>query len=230
MRFYQKLAGIGFALSAIVSYMFVVLVPSLPWEQQKSMVIGACFSVSGGYVFCLPALLFDVLSRQRLWTDDRKRFFGVPLFGASVGLLVLSWSAILSPTDLIEWNALKPSVLDPVFLNIVPHASELYSRAELLATCKLIGDNCCQFAATFAALAMISAGLYDTVKPRWPSTMFVLGFLVPSLPAIAEVLEHGDRIDFSVFWVRWLVIGTLSGTALCGLVWAARETWWSNDF
>ena len=235
MQRYLRLAGIGFAVCGAISFLLWSTISVVPWEQQQFNLMAAYFSVSGAYLVSLPALLCDIYARKRLWIDPRARCLGVSLVGASVGLFLLGWIAILSPNGL---ESFRTNQFDRLLCGVGPEpvwtqARQLIHQAELLATCKMLIDNYAQYMVAFAALALFSLALFDTLKPRWLLVSFVLGLLFPLPLFVLDALEQFDYTATPMLQtltesaISWLVLGTFFGFVLIAIVWTVRDGWWT---
>jgi hypothetical protein len=164
MQHYLRLAGKGFAICAAISCLFLSIVSVVPWEQSTFELVGAYFCFSGAYICCFLAVLRDIVTRQRMWANPRARFLGVPLFGASVGLFFLGWSAILRPSDLAD---IRTDEFERFLCGVGPEqlwmpARQLMCQAEILGACKMLIENSVQYAAAFVVLAMVGIAIGDT--------------------------------------------------------------------
>lgn len=169
MKRYLRLAGIGFAVSSVLGYLSTKI-GWVPWEQQLANLTGLYFSISGAYVVSFPYVFYDALTRKGLWAKPRNRSFGVPLLGASFGLLVLGWVAILGPNGLDRsdrFNALLCGVgPEPIW----SQARDIIPKAELLGILNTILESWVQYAAVSALMAIASAFAYDTLKSQKNTT------------------------------------------------------------
>src|SRR5262249_20090403 len=105
MKHYSTLALIGFLLALCLGGLIAgitAIVPVDAWEKFQIYIAVVYFSLSGAYLFCFPAILRDILVRRHGWNDPRVRCIGVPIFGASLGLFVLGWIALLGPNELVS--------------------------------------------------------------------------------------------------------------------------------
>lgn len=149
MKRYLELAVISFAICALLSvtsFVLIYLDMGYPPGEAKKIVIGyTYFSLNGAYFASFQAIVRDVLARQGKWADPWAQCLGVPLIGASLGLLLLGWIALLVPKG---WQA-----------------SELLTKAELLDKCHMVLENCVQYASILAVLAVVGTCVYDMSRP-----------------------------------------------------------------
>jgi hypothetical protein len=171
MKHYLIHAGIGFAICAPIGYLSTQI-GWVPWAQQHADLMGAYFSISGAYLATFPAVLCDILTRRRIWANPRVRCFSVPLVGASLGLFVLGWKAILGAKGLEPFGTARFQQFlcgggpQPLWTQ----ARELINKAELLGTWNVIMENWAQYASVFAALAIAGVWVCDMLKSRKNAT------------------------------------------------------------
>lgn len=231
MHYYFKIAKIGFIITAEIGFCFVIVACLFIPAPQRLLPLATYFIMSGGYVVCLPSILHDMLMKERIWVDPRRRCFGVPLIGASIGLFLLGWAAIVEPTGLVEWRMTQHNLLERGLVNFGTQEYQLIYQAEFLATCKLFVDNWVKYASACAAISVLGVWLYDKIKPCWSTVSFYMGLLLP-LPLIIPFLfdQNTGRLTTFVaiaFLVQtWLVTGSILGAIFTAVVWTVRSGWW----
>ncbi len=161
-----RLAGIGCAIFAFTSCMFLSIFSVVPWEQPQLGLLEAYILVSVVCITILTRIQKAVLARSGKWANSKMRWLGVSLVGASMGLFVLGWISILAPPGL---EAFKTNEFEKFLCGVGPEplwvqARQLMPQAELLAACSLLIENCMQFAAGFALFAIIAVSAYDASK------------------------------------------------------------------
>ncbi|HEY9713786.1 MAG TPA: hypothetical protein V6C72_09965 [Chroococcales cyanobacterium] len=164
MRRYLTLAGTGFASCACLSCLFLSVVTVVPWGYFLLYLMGAYFTFSGAYIATFQAVFRDILFRQHIWAKPRIRTLGVPLVGASAGLVYLGWAAIFKSGGMAELNtnAFTQLLCGAGPESIRRQARQLMPQAEMLAICQMLLDNALQYAAASACLAMFCVWLYDS--------------------------------------------------------------------
>jgi hypothetical protein len=234
MQHYLKLAGIYSAACATASFLFLWTVSVAPEDQRQFELVGTYFCLSFGYLAGLSSMLCDLFTKKRIWTNPLVRFFGVPLLGCSVGLFILGWVAIIGDTSYsgsdLTWLRCYEWVLFCKPLNpLSEQAVALLPRAVLLCVCKSFVENGLQYAALYAALAMLGAWLGDTFRSKWVATSLFMGALLP-LPIffVHEFVQFERSRDLSIEWSTqcWLILGSMTALIAALIVWSVRRGWW----
>jgi hypothetical protein len=137
------------------------------------------FSVSGAYLASCSAYLSDLIARQDKF-DNLLAYLKLCFAGASLGLLLLVWTAFLETpfthTDGVFLTSIGPK-------EIQEQAWKLWPIAELLFESKTILDSCIGYTSFFAALTLINFWIYTTLSSRCSSSriLFGLRLLIPLL-------------------------------------------------
>lgn len=71
--------------------------------MEQTVLIYAYFTLSGGYIAAVRAVLFDILSPLAASNQSTIRYFGVTGLGASMGLFAFAWIFVLSPEHTPEF-------------------------------------------------------------------------------------------------------------------------------
>jgi hypothetical protein len=201
---YLKQALIGLVASCPLCYVLLVSIDFWPkWEDLQVMTTCVYFILSGPFIASCSAFLSDLFSEQDEWANHLMRHFYVFLVGASLGLFLLMWTAILSLNGLgflytgPFQHFLNGAGSEPLRLQ----ARDLVPKAELLAACKMIVENCVQYASFFAALAITNFWTYKLVNhARTPAfLLFCLRSLIPSV-IVTRILFLLNPSDFMTFW------------------------------
>jgi hypothetical protein len=204
MNHYLKLASIGFASTTCLSFLLRLYVSHGAWENQQTNIMGISLCLSGGYVATCSAFLSDLFTGKHPWaTNPMMRLLGISLAGASFGLFLLSWKAILGPNELefLYTHDYQRLLHGYGPEQVVQEARALVPKAQLLCMYKVFLENCVQYALFFAALAIANYWIYNIVSLRQlPSILsFVLRFFIPGLIIVRIVAQSLSPPKFNFF-------------------------------
>lgn len=189
------------------------------------------FCASGAFLTSLPAIVCDILTLKRLWSNPRLRVLGVPLVGAAFGLFLLGWVAFFNPLGTIGYRSEKIDGLFNPHRVAMARSIDLINQAELIGICKLFMDYGMQVSVAFGALSAVGVELYDRLKPHWITVPFAFAYpLVLPLVFIwtPDLRDVFDPNCFAAFLLYWLVSGSIAGVGITTIVWTVRDGWWDE--
>jgi hypothetical protein len=225
------LAAIGLAIGFMI---WQCLFPSLVvpwWLHLTGLVWVPYFCLTFAYATSAPAVLYDILIQRGVWADRRLRFVGIPLFGASIGLLLLGWTALCGCGS-GGWHAVDLAHCEALFDTAMPFeitakANNLLEQADFLGVLKILGGEWARYTSVYAVIAIGGIGLYDHMKPRWSTVSIAIGMLIPGLLFLAIALQYPlPQGVLSWLLVMWGITGGCISTLLVAIVWTVRAGWW----
>jgi hypothetical protein len=180
---YVGSAVIGFAACYLIRCLLHQIECCVPWEEQQP-IMGLCFDMSGAYLASCSVNLSDLFSGRDDCDSLPTRYLHVSLLGASLGLFLLIWTAILTPNG------------PPHPVQLYHHdfwfsddsacvlARDLFTKAQMLTACKVFLDNWFEYAFAFAKLAILNYWIYIKLNSERSTAiedLSVLPHLMPSL-------------------------------------------------
>ncbi|HEY9776916.1 MAG TPA: hypothetical protein V6C81_24340 [Planktothrix sp.] len=198
-----------------------------PWEQPIFLAAVIYFVIAGAYGAVSAGVVRDILGSKGSWANSKFRMLGVPIFGATTGLVFLAWLCLFFPEGIKSFQA-----ADLTNIWSVPEAIRfLVPKAYLLAAAKMFVDYADQFAGIFAALFALAIGFHDTIRPKWYVTTTAVGLVLPVPLFVANAITTHQTIrDFFDYGFLPFIAISITGGMLCAavaaIVGSIRGGWW----
>ncbi|HEY9776918.1 MAG TPA: hypothetical protein V6C81_24350 [Planktothrix sp.] len=209
---YVVLCCAGTALGAVIGALSLnsCNFGSFPLWIRPLVIAFALYSTfTGSYFGLFLAALWSILDFEGIWKESRLRTLGVPVLGSTLGLVLLGWIALVAPQASEFFSQAHLSSFPDTWKLPIYTQETLVPQAYFLSVAKIFVDYAEQFAALFAAFAMLTIGSFDRFKPPWYITTIVLGFLVPIPAYMALAIAHVAAIDsYFESLVGWTCIST----------------------